>query len=246
MTDDSDEGLFTRGSKRRAESRALAFRDSSQPLQKVAATVASGADVQADAQRVMLKLATYGEGDRLGKYAFSSTELINDLVIPVYASAVEPVAAVSAGSRLRDAVSYLKSRGYADTTEDGEFAPGTDFHEVKLTTLGRDATQSFVKKHVSANGGGEGDRMPSLFDDLPGGPAPPMAPSNDRDTFTAMLSRARIRHGVEHDEDGGVTHVEVKTSRSLGYFTFDVDGKLLGVSKNHIERDGHDEEGEES
>lgn len=43
---------------------------------KLAAVVASGKDVQMDAQRVMFFLSSYGEGDRLGRYVFSSMELV--------------------------------------------------------------------------------------------------------------------------------------------------------------------------
>lgn len=43
---------------------------------KLAAVVASGKDVQMDAQRVMFFLSSYGEGDRLGRYVFTSMELV--------------------------------------------------------------------------------------------------------------------------------------------------------------------------
>lgn len=43
---------------------------------KLAAVIAAGKDVQMDAQRVMFFLASYGEGDRLGRYVFTSLELV--------------------------------------------------------------------------------------------------------------------------------------------------------------------------
>lgn len=43
---------------------------------KLAAVVAAGRDVQMDAQRVMFFLSSYGEGDKLGRYVFTSLELV--------------------------------------------------------------------------------------------------------------------------------------------------------------------------
>lgn len=43
---------------------------------KLAAIVAAGKDVQMDAQRVMFFLSSYGEGDKLGRYVFTSMELV--------------------------------------------------------------------------------------------------------------------------------------------------------------------------
>ncbi len=43
---------------------------------KMARIIAEGKDAQMDAQKVMYFLASYGEGDELGKFVFSSTELV--------------------------------------------------------------------------------------------------------------------------------------------------------------------------
>lgn len=203
----------------------LAKRD--EGFNKIGAVIASGASVPADARKLALMLASYGEGDRLGKYAFSSTELAGrpaatrkDAHDREYDEPAVVGSLGISGARLRDAVAFLKERGWAKTTEDGEFASGCDFHEVSLTATGR----STIQGRVAAGDETLGMGMPSL--DGPGGgfEDKPRAQS-DRDTMMAMYAKAKVNVTVTHGE--GVT---VLTVNGLDH-TFDEDGKLIGTAK---------------
>lgn len=256
-----------------SENQALAVQHAQ--VGKLAQVVASGADVRSDAQKLLYFLASYGEGDRIGKYAFSSGELVglratkrsSASVVGSGADArwvetMEEVPGVEAsvrdlaltGPRLSDAANYLKSLGWAKLTHDGEFGIDCNFHEVSLTDAGRAAAQGAVKRAGSRakDGGSVG------FDDLsPFAPLDPPAPAAercDRDTFTAMLSNARIKYSVEHLSGGGggdagasdnggdeeeMTTVEVGKGKHRFEFTFDCNGKLTGcggVSAEEVEK----------
>jgi hypothetical protein len=96
----------------------------------LSAAVAGKQDIKSDSDRIMMFLASYGAGERLGRFAFQGFELLEQLGIPA--------------PRLQDACRHLQHRGLMKITEDGEFAPGLDFYEAALTSEGRYAAQQFV------------------------------------------------------------------------------------------------------
>ncbi len=259
--DNEDEGLFSRAknpaNRQTGLTRSENFRGNQNALvrpevRESLAKIATGPNIKHDAQAVMLKLASYGEGDRRGKYAFSSTELCGISVaatsreIRTYpdqngvskVTGVETFDAIPAspvpgadgtpltGVRLRDAVNFMCSKGWATTTQDGPYAPGTDFHEVSLTPAGRDVM------HVAATNGGLPD-----FGNLDGPMRGAVAERSDRDALLTMLARARVKLTTGHDEDSGTTVVEIGTYAA---FTFDSDGELIGVGRIKDERDDTD------
>lgn len=197
----------------------------SESFGKIGALIQSGASVQADARKLALMLASYGEGERLGKYAFSSSELAGRPAATRKdahdRSYDEPAVAGSLGipgPRLNDAVLFLVERGWAKTTDDGEFAPGTSFHEVSLTATGRSSIQGKVAAGDETLG-----MMPSMDGPSGGGSAAP--PQSDRDAMMAMYAKARINVNVTHGD--GVTVLTVNGLEN----TFDEYGALIGTAK---------------
>ncbi len=203
-------------------------RESNAPLAKLQHVVATGADVQSDAQKLLFFLASYGEGDRVGKYAFESAELVGSVdggAAGGYAEGLKELGGMT-GSRLSDAGNYLAGKGYAKLTHDGEYGKECGFHEVALTDTGRAAAQGVVKR---ASGGGSGF---DLFGDM--GP-PAAVVVAEREQLTAMLARARVGFSVASAEDT----MEVVLDKGVA-FTFDAEGKLLGFSVGR--RDATDED----
>lgn len=269
--DDDNEGVLSRRSdvNRREKDRvggmgALVRRESGQAIAKTTAKVQAGlsklsnmvansADIASDAQRIAIILASYGEGDRMGMYAFDGRELIGEAgrevtiqgdmsIDPVtknatYNDRVEKTEDFSNSEhkldgitveRLRNAVGFLVDHGWARTTADrGTFAKGLDWDEVVLTTEGRASVQQFVKR-AADHGGFEG--LPPLFD-FAGAPALPAPASTDTElqSFQKMLSRARVKHAVDPNDADDTTQVFL--NRLHVVFTFDSEGKLEGVAE---------------
>lgn len=82
MANDTDEGIFGRKNKggqgaivKQVQQDNAALALAHKQVGKLATLVASGNTVTADAQRLLLFLASYGDGERMGKYVFTSGEL---------------------------------------------------------------------------------------------------------------------------------------------------------------------------
>ena len=256
MFEDDNQSVFDKKKKSGHSALVAAVREPTSALEragaesfgKLARVVAGGADVQSDAQRLLFFLASYGEGDRIGKYAFGSGELVGLKPVtrmtdagPIVTSPATPPSEEAraglggmSGSRLSDAATYLTGRGWAKLTHDGEFGIDANFHEVVLTDQGRAAAQGVVRRAASAGGGLEGGGSPDLFGD---GPAAPAIVAVERDQLSAMLARARIAYNVEHAPEGreagddrsneGMTTIAIASGAE---FTFDASGKLVGHS----------------
>jgi hypothetical protein len=221
-------------------------------VNKLGALVRAGETVEADAQRLLLALASYGEGSRRGRYAFTSAELcgvehkvsgkrtveergIDDKGEPVTRKAEEdawgwfPTPTEQAcgipGARLSDAASLLVARGWAEKLDAGPFAPDCDFHEVKLTAQGREAAQKWVGAVAERASAASESTFPSIFAD----PKPVTREKTDLEALQAMLTRAKVSYAVDGgDESTGTTAVGLK---DIAVFTFGEDGKLMGVGK---------------
>lgn len=219
---------------------AMAVRERQGPTAVELASIAAGPSVRMDAQALVVMIATYGEGDKRGKFAFSSTELAgapagSNKDTGASWGAVEgslkgPDGKSISGPRLRDAVAFLVGKGWAKTTDDGEFASGTDFHEVSLTATGRDLVHGAASAALAGGGNVPGGDLFGGFPDF-GAPAASVAPVlSDRDAFANMLAKAKVAFATDPNDEGTDITLSVKR-KPLVVFTFDVNGALEGVGE---------------